>query len=189
MKMITKRHSKITKTQEVEIADIKANLKEKQIPFLMRLLGDSRPRDNKRRTTINMAVAQIFGPKSFLEKPGSKNLLEDFSFNDMLQDEKDLKVELKRVKAKKMKEKRDAAKKAKKEAKKLRKEAEAAKGKNGAGKGSITLFELSKHNTEADAWIAIEGKVFDITEYAKKHPGGNIILSEAGKDATATFST
>jgi len=54
----------------------------------------------------------------------------------------------------------------------------------------ITYAELRKHNLPWDAWVAIHGKVYDITEYAKKeHPGGDIILLGAGKDATLMYES
>jgi predicted heme/steroid binding protein len=54
----------------------------------------------------------------------------------------------------------------------------------------ISSEELSRHNTELDAWIAVKGKVYDITEYIKSmaHPGGNeSILTNAGEDVTEEF--
>lgn len=35
---------------------------------------------------------------------------------------------------------------------------------------------LAQHNKETDAWISINRKVYDITTYIPKHPGGKIIL-------------
>lgn len=46
---------------------------------------------------------------------------------------------------------------------------------------------LSAHKYLNDAWIAINDKVYDITEYGTKHPGGNIIFDFAGKDGTQAF--
>ena len=51
----------------------------------------------------------------------------------------------------------------------------------------ISLRELQQHKEIKDAWIAIHGKVFDISDYIKKHPGGIIILQHAGKDASKEF--
>lgn len=51
---------------------------------------------------------------------------------------------------------------------------------------SIPLRELRAHNTREDAWIAVQGKVFDITSYAEYHPGGiDMILAGAGKVISA----
>ena len=52
----------------------------------------------------------------------------------------------------------------------------------------VTMEEVMKHNTEDDGWTVIDGKVFDITDYLKYHPGGAKILKTAlGKDCTALF--
>jgi len=47
-----------------------------------------------------------------------------------------------------------------------------------------TLEEVQKHNTETDAWIIVADKVYDITKWAKQHPGGRVILYYKGQDAT-----
>ena len=36
----------------------------------------------------------------------------------------------------------------------------------------ITPKELAKHKSEDDAWVSINGKVFDVTRYLSFHPGG-----------------
>ncbi len=36
----------------------------------------------------------------------------------------------------------------------------------------ISLSELSSHNERADCWVGYKGKVYDITDFIPKHPGG-----------------
>lgn len=36
----------------------------------------------------------------------------------------------------------------------------------------ITLQELEKHNNKADCWVLYKGKVYDISSWITKHPGG-----------------
>lgn len=50
-----------------------------------------------------------------------------------------------------------------------------------------TLDEVAKHNKKTDAWIVIDGKVADITQWIPKHPGGEIIMKGVGKDASKLF--
>lgn len=52
----------------------------------------------------------------------------------------------------------------------------------------LTMEEVMKHNTEEDGWTVIDGKVFDISDYLKYHPGGSAILKSAlGRDCTILF--
>jgi len=53
----------------------------------------------------------------------------------------------------------------------------------------ITNAELRQHNVPGNAWAAVHGKVLDITDFAKRHPGGDLILLAAGKDASVLFET
>ncbi len=49
-----------------------------------------------------------------------------------------------------------------------------------------TLDEVAEHNEKDDAWIALDGIVYDISDYLEdpaNHPGGTILISEFfGKD-------
>lgn len=52
----------------------------------------------------------------------------------------------------------------------------------------ITERELAQHSTAADCWIAFHGKVYDLTAFLERHPGGSeILLKFAGKDASKVF--
>ena len=54
----------------------------------------------------------------------------------------------------------------------------------------ISDAELALHNTQLSCWIAISGKVYDLTSFLTEHPGGSsIILQQSGKDATEMFKS
>ncbi|GER26456.1 fatty acid/sphingolipid desaturase [Striga asiatica] len=57
-----------------------------------------------------------------------------------------------------------------------------------SNKKYITSDELKKHNKPDDAWLSIQGKVYDVSGWLKDHPGGDIpILNLAGQDVTDAF--
>lgn len=76
-----------------------------------------------------------------------------------------------------------------------------------AGKRAFTAAEVARHNTaararrcpsaallscpdapgQADLWIILDGKVYDVTSYVEEHPGGEAILRNAGRDSTKGF--
>ncbi|CAH8352299.1 unnamed protein product [Eruca vesicaria subsp. sativa] len=58
-----------------------------------------------------------------------------------------------------------------------------------SGDGRVfTLGEVSKHSSNQDCWIVIDGKVYDVTKFLDDHPGGDdVILTSTGKDATDDF--
>jgi predicted heme/steroid binding protein len=52
-----------------------------------------------------------------------------------------------------------------------------------------TMDEVSKHTSKTDCWVVVAGKVLDVTNFLKDHPGGELaILTFAGKDATEEFN-
>eukprot|EP00009_Paramoeba_aestuarina_P009535 CAMPEP_0201532174 /NCGR_PEP_ID=MMETSP0161_2-20130828/49663_1 /ASSEMBLY_ACC=CAM_ASM_000251 /TAXON_ID=180227 /ORGANISM="Neoparamoeba aestuarina, Strain SoJaBio B1-5/56/2" /LENGTH=124 /DNA_ID=CAMNT_0047935451 /DNA_START=108 /DNA_END=482 /DNA_ORIENTATION=+ len=52
----------------------------------------------------------------------------------------------------------------------------------------IPMEEVKKHNKEDDAWMVLRGKVYDVTEYIRFHPGGKAeIMKGVGKDGTSLF--
>mmetsp|Transcript_75996 Transcript_75996/g.171847 ORF Transcript_75996/g.171847 Transcript_75996/m.171847 type:complete len:520 (+) Transcript_75996:82-1641(+) len=58
-----------------------------------------------------------------------------------------------------------------------------------AGAGSmLSMEEVAKHSTKEDCWVVLYGKAYDLTKFARVHPGGaKLIHDNAGKDATALF--
>ena len=52
----------------------------------------------------------------------------------------------------------------------------------------VSESELAQHNSIDDLWVAVEDKVYNLTQFQFEHPGGSDILVEvAGKDATEEF--
>eukprot|EP00732_Lithocolla_globosa_P003584 Lithocolla_globosa_v1_NODE_2945_length_1815_cov_5.456250.p4 type:complete len:131 gc:universal NODE_2945_length_1815_cov_5.456250:1719-1327(-) len=52
----------------------------------------------------------------------------------------------------------------------------------------ISWEEVKKHNKADDAWVVVDGDIYDVTRFASLHPGGELLLLEyAGKDATEDF--
>jgi cytochrome b involved in lipid metabolism len=46
---------------------------------------------------------------------------------------------------------------------------------------SIHGAEVAKHNSKKSCWILLDSKVYDVTSFLSKHPGGAaIILKQAG---------
>lgn len=53
---------------------------------------------------------------------------------------------------------------------------------------SVSKSELAKHNQVNDAWMAIRGRVFNVTRYMDFHPGGvDELMRGVGRDATKLF--
>lgn len=52
---------------------------------------------------------------------------------------------------------------------------------------TISLKELAQHREPQNAWISYRGKVFDVSNW-HDHPGGSVIFTHAGDDATDIFT-
>ncbi|EIE91115.1 hypothetical protein RO3G_15826 [Rhizopus delemar RA 99-880] len=49
----------------------------------------------------------------------------------------------------------------------------------------FTLKEIETHNSLKSLWVIFNGRVYDITEFVKDHPGGDdLLLQYAGQDIT-----
>ena len=53
----------------------------------------------------------------------------------------------------------------------------------------IKREEVQQHHTDGDCWLIIRGKVYDVSPYMAKHPGGADLLKDNsnGKDATQDY--
>ncbi|KAK1255406.1 hypothetical protein MKX08_009401 [Trichoderma sp. CBMAI-0020] len=52
----------------------------------------------------------------------------------------------------------------------------------------VAASEILQHNKRGDIWIVVDGEVYDITQFAPEHPGGQeIIYKFAGKDASEEY--
>ena len=53
---------------------------------------------------------------------------------------------------------------------------------------SYTMAQVALHSSRSSYWTAIDGQVYDLTQWISEHPGGQqAILGLCGKDGTAEF--
>lgn len=58
-----------------------------------------------------------------------------------------------------------------------------------AKKRSYTMAQVRRHNSTSSCWAAIDGKVYNLTTWINRHPGGaSRILAICGTDATRAFN-
>lgn len=51
-----------------------------------------------------------------------------------------------------------------------------------------TTKEVAEHNKPDDIWVTIKGKVYNVTHFQRRHPGGELVLQGiAGEDGTIPF--
>lgn len=55
--------------------------------------------------------------------------------------------------------------------------------------GGYTMTQISSHNSATTCWSAINGNVYDLTDWVDGHPGGRAaILMICGKDGSGLFN-
>lgn len=56
--------------------------------------------------------------------------------------------------------------------------------------GVYTMAQIAEHGNKDSCWLAIDGKVYDVTSYVGSgfHPGKEAILNGCGRDATEMFN-
>lgn len=42
---------------------------------------------------------------------------------------------------------------------------------SGSSSATYTLEEVARHNTQGDAWVVIDGDVYDVSKFSRLHPG------------------
>mmetsp|Transcript_48116 Transcript_48116/g.148518 ORF Transcript_48116/g.148518 Transcript_48116/m.148518 type:complete len:517 (+) Transcript_48116:95-1645(+) len=53
---------------------------------------------------------------------------------------------------------------------------------------TYSASELSQHGKPGDMWLAIDGHIYDVSKFARVHPGGSKVLEQlAGHDVTTEF--
>jgi len=52
---------------------------------------------------------------------------------------------------------------------------------------TYSLSEVAEHDSCNDCWMIIYEKVYDLGKFVHKHPGGDVLLEHAGRDATLAF--
>lgn len=58
-----------------------------------------------------------------------------------------------------------------------------------AGMINLSTSEIKNHNAKADCWSIVNGKVYNLTSYVQRHPGGNAVIANiCGKDGTSSFT-
>ena len=61
---------------------------------------------------------------------------------------------------------------------------------SGTAAGTISISEVALHNSPEDCWSAVNGKVYDLTQWIDKHPGGAVVIKAlCGQDGTAGFTS
>lgn len=50
----------------------------------------------------------------------------------------------------------------------------------------LSLQEIAKHSSASDCWVAINGKVLDLSDFTS-HPGGSAYIPYCGTDGTAAY--
>lgn len=55
--------------------------------------------------------------------------------------------------------------------------------------GTYSMADIGAHASASSCWSAINGSVYDLTDWINRHPGGaNVIIALCGKDGSAAYN-
>lgn len=58
------------------------------------------------------------------------------------------------------------------------------------GTEKYSLEEIARHTSEGDAWLVHSTKVYDVSKFLERHPGGqDILVKNCGKDVTEIMNS
>jgi hypothetical protein len=61
-----------------------------------------------------------------------------------------------------------------------------------AARGGTTFYtaeQVEQHNKTNDVWLIVRDAVYDVTKFVDRHPGGDLILLQKGRDVTSMFES
>ena len=59
----------------------------------------------------------------------------------------------------------------------------------GSASVTITMAEVATHDSPSDCWSAIDGRVYNLSQWIDRHPGGAVVIKAlCGKDGSAGFN-
>jgi cytochrome b involved in lipid metabolism len=57
------------------------------------------------------------------------------------------------------------------------------------GEKLFTPKQVEQHNKNDDVWLIVRDAVYDVTKFVDRHPGGDLILLQKGRDVTSMFES
>ena len=58
-----------------------------------------------------------------------------------------------------------------------------------SGDKHFTPQEVEQHNMSDDVWLIVRDAVYDVSKFVDRHPGGDLILLQKGRDVTSMFES
>ncbi len=65
----------------------------------------------------------------------------------------------------------------------------AAVSASSGGQQLFTPQQVEQHNKSDDVWLIVRDAVYDVSKFVDRHPGGDLILLQKGRDVTSMFES